>query len=191
MSDSELPLFPLSTVLFPDGRLALQIFEPRYLDLIKSCSRSGLPFGVCAQHRSLDPTLSLVGCTAHIVDFSVLENGLLGIEVVGRQRFNVLSVRSAPDQLLIAKTAPIDPEAVLPIPAEFGLLSSLVAGLMSKTGRASVLDRAHLDNATWLGFRLAEFLPLQLGQQQSLLEMQDPLLRLRTLLAWLPEHVQD
>ena len=190
MSERELALFPLSTVLFPEGRLALQIFEPRYLDLIKSSSRSGLPFGICAQHRSLDPTFSLVGCTANIVDFSVLENGLLGIEVLGRERFPVLSTRCAADQLLIAKTAEIKPEPALPIPAEFGLLSTLVAGLMTRTGRSSVLDREHLDNASWLGFRLAEFLPLQLTQQQCLLEMRDPLLRLRTLLSWLPEQAQ-
>ena len=37
MPDMEIPLFPLNTVLFPDGVLPLKIFEPRYLDMIGRC----------------------------------------------------------------------------------------------------------------------------------------------------------
>jgi Lon protease-like protein len=43
-----IPLFPLSHGVFPDGMLPLQIFEPRYLDLIKRCQREQMPFGVVA-----------------------------------------------------------------------------------------------------------------------------------------------
>lgn len=43
-----LPLFPLGTVLFPGADLSLRIFEPRYLDLVRSCCREGSGFGVCA-----------------------------------------------------------------------------------------------------------------------------------------------
>ena len=43
---SSLPLFPLGTVLFPQGILPLQIFEVRYLDMISRCHRAGAPFGV-------------------------------------------------------------------------------------------------------------------------------------------------
>jgi Lon protease-like protein len=46
MDLNALPLFPLGTVLFPGGWLPLQIFEVRYLDLMKRCERSGEPFGV-------------------------------------------------------------------------------------------------------------------------------------------------
>ena len=42
----DLPLFPLGTVLFPDGLLPLQIFEVRYLDMIGRCRRQDTPFGV-------------------------------------------------------------------------------------------------------------------------------------------------
>ena len=47
MQPNQLPLFPLGTVLFPGGRLSLRIFEPRYLDLIRDCTRSSSGFGVC------------------------------------------------------------------------------------------------------------------------------------------------
>ena len=42
----EIPLFPLPLVLFPGGRLPLQIFEVRYLDMVKSCMRENSGFGV-------------------------------------------------------------------------------------------------------------------------------------------------
>ena len=45
---AEQPLFPLRTVLFPDGLLELKIFEARYLDLMSRCLRERIPFGVVA-----------------------------------------------------------------------------------------------------------------------------------------------
>jgi len=43
-----IPLFPLNAVFYPDGHLALQVFEVRYLDMIRKCIAAGLPFGVVA-----------------------------------------------------------------------------------------------------------------------------------------------
>ena len=40
LAADEYPLFPLSTVLFPGGTLALRIFEPRYLALVRDCTRA-------------------------------------------------------------------------------------------------------------------------------------------------------
>ncbi|MGE8331534.1 MAG: LON peptidase substrate-binding domain-containing protein, partial [Paraburkholderia nemoris] len=44
---ADVPLFPLHTVLFPDGLLPLKIFEARYLDMARECLREKTPFGVC------------------------------------------------------------------------------------------------------------------------------------------------
>ena len=46
LSLSQLPLFPLESVLFPGGWLSLRIFEVRYLDMISRCHKVGAPFGV-------------------------------------------------------------------------------------------------------------------------------------------------
>mgnify|MGYP006172358211 CR=1 FL=1 len=43
---TDLPLFPLQTVLFPGGLLPLKVFEARYLDLISHCLRTREPFAV-------------------------------------------------------------------------------------------------------------------------------------------------
>src|SRR5471032_477444 len=49
-----LPLFPLQTVLFPGGSLALRIFEVRYLDMIGSRHKAGQPFGVVCLSEGSD-----------------------------------------------------------------------------------------------------------------------------------------
>src|SRR5256885_1520491 len=49
-----LPLFPLHTVLFPEATLALQIFEPRYREMIGRCLAHDEPFGVATALRGAD-----------------------------------------------------------------------------------------------------------------------------------------
>jgi len=89
----DIPLFPLNTVLFPGGPLSLRIFEPRYLDLVRDCTRNGSGFGVCLilQGREAgEPAVpAAVGTFARIVDFYTLSDGLLGIRAEGGERFRV------------------------------------------------------------------------------------------------------
>ena len=46
MSSITVPLFPLRTVLFPEGPLPLRVFEARYLDMVSQCMKGDSPFGV-------------------------------------------------------------------------------------------------------------------------------------------------
>lgn len=99
-----LPLFPLSSVLLPCGRIPLQIFEQRYLDLVRDSMKSGTPFGVVwirrgeevAQRGSVAADLGDYGTCARIVDWDQLPNGLLGITIEGAERFELhaSSIRS-------------------------------------------------------------------------------------------------
>ena len=99
---SELPLFPLSGVLFPFGRVPLKIFEPRYLDLVRDCMKSSSPFGVVWIRRGAEvvqrgraaPELGDYGTCAHIVDWDQLPNGLLGITIEGAQRFELMETHT-------------------------------------------------------------------------------------------------
>src|SRR5210317_1685183 len=92
-----LPLFPLSSVLLPCGRIPLQIFEQRYLDLVRDSMKSGTPFGVVwirrgeevAQRGSVAADLGDYGTCARIVDWDQLPNGLLGITIEGAERFEL------------------------------------------------------------------------------------------------------
>ena len=93
----EIPLFPLSTVLFPGGVLPLRIFEARYLDMIGECLREQKGFGVCAIRSGSEVGRAAscynVGTLAAVEDFGRSEDGLLAIVAHGERRFRILHSR--------------------------------------------------------------------------------------------------
>ncbi|MFK2878533.1 LON peptidase substrate-binding domain-containing protein [Rhodanobacter hydrolyticus] len=190
-SSADLPLFPLSTVLYPGGRLELRVFEPRYLDLVRECSRDGSGFGVClilAGRETGEPALpAAVGTLAHIVDFHCGADGLLGIVAKGGRRFRVRGTRIRSDGQLRGEVEWWPEEAPASVPVELALLQTIAERLveaMAPQWRSA--PRTCYDDARWLGFRLAELLPLGGDERQRLLEMTDPLQRLAELRDILP-----
>ena len=108
MSTRTLPLFPLSTVLFPGGPLALRIFEPRYVAMVSRCMRESTGFGVVLLVEGLEAgvgamTTAATGTEAQIVDFNRLEDGLLGLTCVGRERLRILRAWRQDDRLNLAE----------------------------------------------------------------------------------------
>jgi uncharacterized protein len=188
---TDLPLFPLSCVLFPGGPLALRIFEQRYLDLVRDCTRRGSGFGVCLilQGREAgDPALpAAVGTVAQITDFYTLPDGLLGIAAEGGARFQVTSTRVRDNGLVHGEVRFWPDEPVVPVPPEHSLLATILERLIEKSGGPfAKAERACYDNASWVGFRLAEALPLAPPERQALLQMTDPLQRLASLMHHVP-----
>jgi len=190
MAAREVGLFPLGTVLFPGGRLALRIFEPRYLALVRDCARSGDPFGVVLIARGAEAGAPAephrVGTLATIVDFSTLPDGLLGIQCVGRERFKLLGRRVREDGLVLGEIETLaDPP--LKVPAEHGLLSTLLRRASEEVEDLIPGARhSDFDDAAWVGWRLAEILPIERWERQMLLETDDPHERLRLIATWLP-----
>lgn len=187
----EIPLFPLGTVLYPGGQLQLRIFEPRYLDLVRECTRSGTAFGVCLILEGAEvgepARPAAIGTLARIVDFSHREDGLLGISAEGGSRFRVLRTRARSDGLLRGDVQLWPDELPQQVPVEFALLQTILERLIETMGpHWRHAPRSSYDDAGWLGFRLAELLPLAREEQQQLLEMTDPLQRLIALRDILP-----
>ena len=176
----ELPLFPLQTVLFPGGSLALKIFEPRYLDMVARCLRGENRFGVIAISRGSEvgaaETFS-VGTSAEILDWHQEPGGLLGVAAIGRRSFRLQGAERRPDGLYVGRAVWLDRSATGPLPDEFRALGKLVRKASPAT--ADPL----FDDAEWVGFRLAEALPVAIPVKQSLLELSEPLERLERLAA--------
>jgi len=192
----DIPLFPLSTVLFPGGPLGLRIFEQRYLQMVRDCTRDQSCFGICLILEGSEtgaPALpAAVGTLARITDFHSQPDGLLGINVEGCARFRVLRTRVRDNGLVRGDVNCWPDEPILPVPPEYGLLADILERLIEQAGGWwRDAPRERYDNASWVGFRLAEFLPLQPAERQQLLELTDPLERLRVLRDVLPRFQKD
>jgi Lon protease-like protein len=185
-----LPLFPLHTVLFPDGRLSLRIFEPRYLDLVSNCLRDQSPFGVCliaSGSEVAQPDAATVperiGCLAEIVDCNMEQLGVLLIEARGRQRFRVLDYQTRDDGLLVA-SAELLPDDIIDCKLELlgdclSALRRFVASNHSKESGTLPFPEPFLwDDPTWVANRLCELLPVPLKAKQMLMALPDAGMRI-------------
>jgi uncharacterized protein len=183
---TQIPLFPLNMVLFPDGPLPLRIFETRYYDMVRRCMREGSAFGVVLIREGLetgagDTEVYEVGTAAAITDFHQLADGLLGLSCVGRQRFRIVARSRQTDGLNLGEVNWIEAQPALPVPARHARLAALLRSVLPQLGEAYATIDMRLDDAAWVGHRLAEILPLPLADKQSYLEIDDPLERLDRL----------
>jgi Lon protease-like protein len=182
-----IPLFPLNTVLFPEGPLPLRIFETRYVDMVKFCMREQSPFGVVLIRAGAEVgtgtvgETSAVGTTARIIDFNSLPDGLLGITCQGERKFTVSKHWQQEDGLHLADIELIDPEEAVDLPFEYEHLGELLRKVLPELGELYAHVPKHFSNASWVGCRLAEILPIALSEKQYCLELDDPIARLERL----------
>ena len=191
-----LPLFPLSTVLFPGGLLPLKIFEQRYIDMAKASLRDGAPFGVClitqgeevAPVRGAPLEFAKVGTCARIVDFDMPQVGILHVVTRGETRFQVQSHAVAASGLVIGEVTAIAPEAQLPLADSYAPLARLLELVAARVGPQNFPAERDYGDASWVGYRLAELLPLPLSIKQSMLEINDADVRLKVLQQFLTQQ---
>jgi Lon protease-like protein len=191
-----LPLFPLRTVLFPGGLLPLKIFEQRYIDMAKACLRDERPFGVCLITRGHEvatpsagpPDFVRVGTLARIVDWEMPQLGILHVTTNGGDRFQVREHAVEASGLVVAEVTMIAPEANPPLPDDSIALAKLLDVIATRIGSQNFPAERRFDDASWVSYRLAELLPLPLTIKQSMLEINDALVRLSTLRRFLSEQ---
>lgn len=188
----ELLLFPLRTVLVPGASLGLRVFEARYLDLVSECSRGGHGFGVClllqGDEVGTPATPAAHGTEAVIEDFGTGDDGLLTLRVRGARRFRVLRTRVRDNGVVVGEVDWLPPDPDDELRPEHGLLGTLLVKILEQVGGEHAdAPAARLDDAAWIGWRLAELLPISDAQRLALLEQPDPHARLDQLLAMVPE----
>jgi Lon protease-like protein len=195
-----IPLFPLSQGLFPDGMLSLQIFEVRYLDLIKRCQQQQLPFGVAwikegseVQVPGQVPSLHHVGCLAHIREFEQVQPTFYRIVCQGGLRFELHDVQPGPYGVWQGSVSylPQDPEVDLP--ASLQAHADRLGKVIASAQKQGVIDKLPifapylLDQCGWLANRFAEALPISALIKLQLLSEQDPLKRMEEVSRLLQE----
>ncbi|MDE2233941.1 MAG: LON peptidase substrate-binding domain-containing protein [Gammaproteobacteria bacterium] len=178
---AEISLFPLNTVLFPGGPLPLRIFEPRYLDMVSDCMKHSQGFGVCLIEKGSETGKSRtykVGTLAVIRDWSNGPDRLLNILALGSRRFRILHLRTQDSGLNSAAVEWLAEEPAMPVPANAAALAGLLQQMLTQAGAHYAMVARNFESASWLGYRLAELLPMPLTQKQYLLEITDARMRL-------------
>jgi len=182
---TEIPLFPLHTVLFPGGPLPLRIFEARYVDMVRRCMRERSCFGVVLIRAGAEvgavTSIADVGTSARIVDFYQLEDGLLGITCLGERRFRVIERRVQADGLNFARIEWLREEPRVELPAEYHHLGALLRRVLPELGDLYRIVESRFNDAGWVASRLAEILPISLPDKQYCLELDEPVARLARL----------
>ncbi len=196
-----IPLFPLGTVLHPGGVLPLRIFEVRYLDMIGRCHKAGVPFGVVALTQgsevqrapSADPAGAAmvseafhdIGTLATITDLTRPQSGLIEIRCLGTQRFTLTrreklrhglwvgDVQLNPDDL----PTPV-PDDLLPIARALERLIERLQLQGDPALRLTLQPPLRLGDCGWVANRWCELMGLPLPMQQTLMALDNPMVRL-------------
>jgi len=186
-----LPLFPLHTVLLPGAVLGLRVFERRYLDLLRECGRTGGTFGCCLILQGSETGQPAVpaaqGVEARVEDFDMGADGVLQLRLRGARRFHVEQVRVRDNGLVVGQVQWCAPDPDDELRPEHALLGTLLSHIIEQAGPTyEPAQPALLDQAAWVGWQLAQLLPLQDAQRLQLLQLDDPHQRLQHLLGWMP-----
>jgi len=190
---SSLPLFPLNSVLFPDGVLALRVFEVRYLDMVRKCHHAGAPFGVVAltqghevrQAGAPDEQFHDIGTLAVIEKLDNPQPGLITLLCNGSQRFRITERRHLPHGLWIADVEQLAKDLPVSIPEDLlttaTTLAQVLASLRARDNNpGTTLHPAptQLNDCGWDANRWCELLHIPLELKQRLTELDNRLVRL-------------
>ena len=172
--DNHLPLFPLNSVVFIDGILELQIFEQRYLHMIKTCMQNqhGFISALIRNGREVNDTAETfaVGTYVEIIDWNTLDNNLLGITVQGRQRVLINKTHIHDDNLISAEFTHLDNLEAQDNDTVDDDLLSLLHSLQKHPFVASKYPDIDDGSLTNVAYKLCELLPTSNNERQRLLE---------------------
>ncbi len=190
--EGQVPIFPLGTVLFPGGLLPLRIFEVRYVEMAKACLKDQSPFGVCLIREGAEvgaPAVpEPVGCLARIAECDVEQLGVLNVKAAGLERFRIVATDVNRDGLVVGRIEGLHPEAVEKEAPGLAESAEFLRKVMGAIGPQRFIEPYRYDDASWVGFRLAEILPLRMDVKQKLLELTDATMRLAVLHKFLQQQ---
>lgn len=153
--------------------------------MISKCIKDKSGFGVCLIRDGEEvggaATTYDVGTLAEIEDWDQLPDGLLGVSVRGGQRFRIMSSEVQSDQLTLARIELIDFEQETPLDDKYKILVELLQQIIVQQAWPYGDLEQKFEDARWVGYRLAELLPLPSTLKQEYLEMDDPVTRIENL----------
>jgi Lon protease-like protein len=196
---TELPLFPLETVLFPDGALQLHIFEDRYREMVRGCIENGSSFGIVLVRprasASEPPEPYMVGTTVRIEDVHTYPDGRLDVRVHGDERFRIRKLDDTQAYLVgfvepVLESPPSSSERLEDLTAEARTyFQTFIEGIIGQQDQ--VFRVVCPEDPVALSFKIANMLQIENLEKQRLLETVDTVERFEALVPILREHLED
>ena len=179
---SQLPLFPLRSVLFPGVKINLHIFEDRYRQMIGRCINDRSPFGVILIQQGDEvlegrsnadlPQIATIGTAAVINSHVRLDDGRLLITAIGTRRFQIEMLQQQSPYLIAQVTELPEAQAgevTHPIRELRTVYQRYWQAVATATG--STLQAEELpDDPYHLTYQLADRLQVSLERKQRWLE---------------------
>lgn len=192
-----IPLFPMHAVLFPHGRMFLQVFESRYLDLIGQCMKEDSGFGlvwlkqgqeVYRSNELVDPQLAQIGTYAKIVDWDSLPSGLLGVTIEGSDRFRLLTSYQRKDHVHMGEVEWIETAGALELPENYAELWGLLQTLLDHPHVDRLKLNPVVNDVNAVSCLLAQLLPIEERVKFNLLAAAEPLDRMARIMTLLDQY---
>lgn len=177
------PVFPLrGALLLPGGNLPLNIFEPRYLAMVRDAMRTDRVIGMVQPRREKDPAkapeLFATGCAGRITNFEETPDGRYLITLTGASRFDIAEEVEAdtPYRQVVADFGRWRGD-LQPVPPPAGLKDPLLAalkGYFERQGIETDWDAIKVAPLAGLVTSLCMICPFEANEKQALLEARDP-----------------
>ena len=195
----ELPLFPLSTVLFPYATVQLHVFEDKYRQLVRDCLEFDTSFGIVLIRSGSevggDAEPYMVGTTVRITRIHTYDDGRMDIQVQGERRFRIRRLDES-KPYLVGFVEPVVEMEIEDSPRADALIMKAredfemwIQRLIARSD-FNVQVRFPEDRVA-LSFAIANLLPIENLEKQRLLETTDTLERIQGLIPLLEEQIID
>ena len=174
MKPINLPIFPLKLVVLPGTIQGLQIFEPRYLNMVKQCMSNASNFVISYKSDKSDDFdfgIEKVGTSVQIIDFNNLPNGLLGITVKAESKVSLNNIIQLEDKSYLGEVLPltepeVDDQSLL---AKYPDLIEVLVKLKEHPEIKTLQLDIDLDSADSVSYHLGNLIPLTADEKQTLL----------------------
>ena len=178
--DTTSPLFPLSINVLPGALLPLQIFEPRYIDMVTQCLSKSEGFCIVLSREegyheeNTDLSYHEIATYVDIVDFNQLDNGLLGITVQGKYKIKIEDAWKQDDNLLLGRIQTINEEDDnLSGEPGYSDLWNMVKEITNHPEIKKLNLDLNLESSKSVCYVLASILPLRPQEKQTILEFEN------------------
>lgn len=158
--------------------MSLRIFEPRYIRMVKEACAQGTGFVMCMLdakgQKEYNTHIHPVGTYATVIDFDLLDDGLLGVTVSGEHAVSITNISTEPDELRVGDIEPMTPWCCNVTLSDITILQQRLMEIFDRYPELKKLhETPQFNDPLWIIYRWLELLPIDPGLKQEFLHQSD------------------